>query len=348
MRKKGVIRQPRLLLLRTYLGANSLPSQAWFFFFLPGSVTGAIGDAITGSEGANCVPEAAKVGDKIRMPNGGIGTIKSLSGTSIRCNDAAMPMRALIVTNDPTANPEPTVNPAAVASIVVPGVDKLTFDLPVGFDMKPITDAQKNISVVFYAINRTSDIGVLVIAEPHAGVTDLMSYAMTKRANQEGRLADTESSEITKMNINGRPAYRYEVSGSLKTAMKLTYTTTIIEGADQIILVNAWTGAANFIQRKSEMENLAERVNGIPPPVSQNLKPTEVKPQVEAVTSPPVMPTVVPIPLISSDKPATASEKLTGQTSTAQKLKELNALYKDKLINKSDFEAKKQEILKGL
>lgn len=74
----------------------STNANAWFFFFLPGSVTGAITDAVTGSEGSNCVGENAKVGDVISLPGGVQGTIKSLSGTSVRCTQPEFPIRALI------------------------------------------------------------------------------------------------------------------------------------------------------------------------------------------------------------------------------------------------------------
>ncbi|MGZ3237648.1 MAG: hypothetical protein ACXU8A_09765 [Burkholderiaceae bacterium] len=149
--------------------------------------------------------------------------------------------------------------------IVVPGIDKITFDLPDGFDIKPLTEAQKNANTVFHAVNRASDIGVFVAADSHSGIKDMMSYALTKRANQEGRLADTKSTDIAQITVAGRPAYRFEVSGNLKTGKKLaiTYLLTIIEGSDQIIIVNGWTGSSNFSQRRSDIEDLAARVNGI-------------------------------------------------------------------------------------
>ena len=74
----------------------SANANAWFIFFLPGSATQAVSDAITGSEGEHCVGPNAKVGDQIRLPNGSILTIKSLSGTSSRCQDASLPIRAML------------------------------------------------------------------------------------------------------------------------------------------------------------------------------------------------------------------------------------------------------------
>ena len=45
---------------------------------------------------------------------------------------------------------------------------------------------------------------------------------------------------------------------------------------------------------------------------------------------------------------ANTKDKPIGQTSAAQRLKELNELFKEGLITEKDFESKKQEILKGI
>jgi hypothetical protein len=75
--------------------AAILLSGCWFIF-IPGSVVGAVTDAVTGAEGNNCVGANAKAGDRVRTPGGGWATIKSVSGTSVRCTDANLPVRALL------------------------------------------------------------------------------------------------------------------------------------------------------------------------------------------------------------------------------------------------------------
>lgn len=99
-----------LTLTALWLVLVSPAANAWFFFWVPGSVTSAVSDAITGDEGENCVAAYVKVGDAIRMPDGSIGTIKSLSGKSVRCNNPAQPIRALIVPEtllqQPVAEPQ--------------------------------------------------------------------------------------------------------------------------------------------------------------------------------------------------------------------------------------------------
>jgi hypothetical protein len=67
-----------------------------FFIWIPGSVVRAAGDGFTGAEGSHCVGQAAKVGDTITMPEGKIGTVRSLSGPSSYCINPARPIRALL------------------------------------------------------------------------------------------------------------------------------------------------------------------------------------------------------------------------------------------------------------
>lgn len=76
--------------------AAPLLSGCWFIF-IPGSVIGAVSDGITGAKGESCVGNGAKVGDRVRTPGGGAATVKSLSGTSMRCSNPALPIRAELV-----------------------------------------------------------------------------------------------------------------------------------------------------------------------------------------------------------------------------------------------------------
>lgn len=77
------------------VAALCISLQGCWFVYVPGSMVSALSDSLTGAEGAHCVGPAAKVGDRVRLPGGGYGTVVSLSGTSIRCDDAH-PVRALL------------------------------------------------------------------------------------------------------------------------------------------------------------------------------------------------------------------------------------------------------------
>ena len=144
----------------------------------------------------------------------------------------------------------------------VPGVDQLTFALPTGFELKAIPDNLKNSGAVFYAINHTLDMGLAVIPLRHEGITDLAAYASTKKAGQMDRLKDATSSEVTRIDVRGHPAARYSVTGTFG-GVKVTFLTTLIEGHDQIVIVNGWAGATNAQQQMAVLEGLADTVSGI-------------------------------------------------------------------------------------
>ena len=78
------------------VSAMILPLQGCFFIMIPPSVSNAAHDAITGERGDNCVGENIKVGDKVSLPGGAMGTVTELSGKSIRCKEQDKPIRASI------------------------------------------------------------------------------------------------------------------------------------------------------------------------------------------------------------------------------------------------------------
>lgn len=67
-----------------------------FFIWIPGSVIRAASDGLTGAEGSHCVSESVQVGYVLPLPDGRMGTVKSLSGRSRYCTIPARPIRALI------------------------------------------------------------------------------------------------------------------------------------------------------------------------------------------------------------------------------------------------------------
>lgn len=67
-----------------------------FFVYIPGSAIRAVSDGITGAEGEHCVPESIKPGDRVKLQDGSIATVKSTSGTSTRCKSPDKPIRAKI------------------------------------------------------------------------------------------------------------------------------------------------------------------------------------------------------------------------------------------------------------
>lgn len=208
---------------------------------------------ITGSEGSNCVSSNAKVGDSVRLPSGRAGTIKSLFGISARCTNQNIPILAQVDSSHENASILPQM----------PATSKLTVDLPEGWEEKTLSELMIVGNGVLYAINRTTDIGILLSVAKREGITNLMDFVTTRRANQMNSLVDPQQSEITQITINGKTAYRFEITGALKSGMKITYMATIVEGTSEIAYLNAWTTAANYERQKGAIALLAEKINGL-------------------------------------------------------------------------------------
>ena len=90
-----------------------------------------------------------------------------------------------------------------------------------------------------------------------------MEFAKTRRANQANRLTDPQQSEVSQIQISGRNAFRFEVTGTLKSGQKITFMVTIIEGTTEIASLNTWTTAVNFERQKEAMGLLAENITGL-------------------------------------------------------------------------------------
>lgn len=245
--------------------ALSSNANAWFFFWIPGSVTSAIGDAFTGAEGQNCVGPNAKVGDTIRLPNGSLMTIKSLSGTSGRCTNPEHPIRALL---EPSA-----AAPTQYAS-------NARIDLSDGWESLPLSEAQKIDRVLLFAINKTTESVIQLSTTKHSDIADMQAFAVSKRANQASRSQDAQSSEITQLVINGLPAWRYEVTGKIKSGIAFTTLTTIFESNQEIVIVNIATTAARFPQQKESLLKIVDSLTGLSPPFDP-VKEAEAKKKIE-------------------------------------------------------------------
>lgn len=77
-------------------GAVCAQLSGCWFVFIPGSLIQKVSDGITGADGEHCVARHVRVGDRLTVPSGKVGTVQSLSGTSVKCTEAERPIRAAI------------------------------------------------------------------------------------------------------------------------------------------------------------------------------------------------------------------------------------------------------------
>jgi hypothetical protein len=174
-----------------------------------------------------------------------------------------MQARGYLVTLPGKSVPPTSTAAATTTPPSVPSSDQLAMALPAGFVLRPAPEGLKAVGAVFYAIDATLDIGVAVIPLRNEGATDLTAYASIRRARESDALRDATWSEVTRLEIGGRSAAQFRVTGMTSSNIKITYVSTFIEGHDQIIFVNAWSGATNALQQMTVLESLAATVSGI-------------------------------------------------------------------------------------
>jgi hypothetical protein len=175
-----------------------------------------------------------------------------------------MHARGYVVTAPDGSGPTPSAVNAAPAAPTpsVPGADKLIFTLPPGFETKPLPGNLRISGAIFFALNHTLDIGFAVTPVRHEGISDLMAFAQSRRANQADRLKDATYTDVTPLVVKGLAAVRYTVTGTFNS-VKATFVVTLIDGRDEIVIVNAWAGASNAQLQMAVLESLADAVSGI-------------------------------------------------------------------------------------
>lgn len=292
-----------------WLGLTS-SAHAWFFFFIPGSVVQATGDAISGAKGNMCVKEGLEIGHIFTSPNGNTAKVLSLSGTSSICKNPAQPIRAEI---------EFTYSFASKAGI----------ELPDDFKPSTLTDFERFNGFLLKATSSSvREYGIQISATKKNPTTSIQLMAnnieQSMLANQ--RFSESKSLNAETITINGAPSVRFEIAVTMKGMFgsKGSYLYTILEGDDEIVVVNVYAPTEYIEEHRDEMQQYASRVSGIRATVSA----------------------IAPLPATEPIAAPSAAEK--APVSSDDRLQQLNKMLKNGLITKDEYNAKRKEILKAL
>jgi hypothetical protein len=247
----------------------SFNANAWFFFFIPGSVTSAISDAVTGSEGNNCVGQQVAVGGVVKLSNGGYAKVKSLSGTSSRCPDSNMPIRAMlepIPVGEQFTPPVSLGNAPFVAQQIsnVPVTTEARLELSDDWVPKEITEDQKKRKIVLLAGNKELKATLLLSTTQSSEIET--GETVTKRLlkNQSAKLDNPVGSEITSTIIHGAKAWQYHIAGNLKESkVAITYTVTLYEGDKEFVVLNTYSATENYEKLRPDLSKIENSLTGI-------------------------------------------------------------------------------------
>jgi len=299
-------------------------ANAWFFFFLP---TGAIADAITGSKGDICIKEGSKEGDVSTSEAGNTMKIISTSGTSSRCQNPLLPIRAEV---------EFTMTSTSKAGI------ELTDD----FEAKPLLDLQRYNGQVLLAKSKTiPDKGVLVSFIKRAPTSDIKNVVNNVSNRKLMYLKEAKSGELENLTINGMRAARFETTGYLPGLAKIemTYVSTVLEDRDEIVLVDAWCKTDLYNANpeiKIELTNIAQNIKGLSGEVPVTAVYSKEKKAVDIKSN-----AAKPISEVTIKQSTTTTSQ---SSESSRKLIELKGLLDQGIITTKDYESKKQEILRSM
>ena len=136
--------------------------------------------------------------------------------------------------------------------------------LPDGWVPAPLTEDMRKKHFYFYATNQQNGGTVLMRARPRAGVSSMMEFAELQRTSTSGNLIDASATEIAELQVQGLPAWRFEVQGLLKTNRKdVTSITTIIDAGKEIVEIDIPMQTSYFADAEEDMLALTENVTGL-------------------------------------------------------------------------------------
>ena len=294
-------------------------TNAAFFFFIPGSVTRAVADAISGAKGNICVREAAKVGDVVPSAAGNTMKILSVSGTSSMCTNPALPIRADV---------EFTFTFKSNAGV------NLTED----FEAKPLTDLQRYNGILLIANSKTiKNKGVVINSREKKSNADPQSIASSVEKIQIGNLAEGIGKNAEQLKLNGSNAWRFEVHGKTKGIFgtEMVYIITVLEGDNEILVVNAFTEVSRYEKDKDELRKVSAEITGI----------MSAKAEAQIIVN---TPNLQPVTVEAVKIENSSADAVNNSSSIGGKLRELLKLLNDGLITKEDYEMKKAELLKSM
>jgi hypothetical protein len=166
----------------------------------------------------------------------------------------------------PTDYPLPpefgTIVPRTAA--IAPYESKIRLDPAEGWAQKPLTDQMKASGDTVYTVNVTTDSAAILGATRRSDITDLLAFATSRQALLVNNMKDAKASPITQIQVAGKPAFRFEVSGAIKAnGLNVTFVGTTVAGDVEVGYLRAWTNTAAYPAQKDTLARLSEKVVGL-------------------------------------------------------------------------------------
>lgn len=228
---------------------SSLVSSAFcWLFIVPGDAVEVITNTLSGGKGSYCITESAKVGDTLNLKNGNAVKITAIVGPSSRCNDDKYPIRA---DGDLLYRPR-----KKVARALPPNI---TINIPDGWTKEGLSDISDS-DAFLYLRNRTYDAGLLASCIRRDKILDTKQFVDARIIVQSSSLTSSKHTSAEEINVNGKPAWQFEVTGKLRSGKDVIYYYCIIEGDTEILVLRVFMNPEIFKSIKSEAYSMISSV----------------------------------------------------------------------------------------
>ena len=118
-------------------------------------------------------------------------------------------------------------------------------------------------SAIAFAKNTTLDAYMALTSVDKKTVTDVATFAETKKSTQESKLREATSTAIAQASINGKSAYEAEITGVLPAnGIRYHFKSTIIDNDQEILVLAVWVPASNYAGKvKEHLDSLPSGIN---------------------------------------------------------------------------------------
>ena len=124
------------------------------------------------------------------------------------------------------------------------------------------TPSKKEIAIL--AVNTADETTVLVISDRQSQFDSLAAYAELVRQRMTDKMKDFQANAGEKLELNGNPAIRYEITGISPGGLRMAFQVTIIQTATRFNQVIASSLRTRFADFKEEFAKVAASLKELP------------------------------------------------------------------------------------
>lgn len=355
------------LLLVTFLGTFCYTNQALaWFIFIPGSVTSAISDAITGDKGEHCVTRGAKPGDIVTDVAGGRWRVENISGESMRCASdkpiraTLAPIGSQVANSTPQESSHSSLNKS-------PQLGSFTPDLGNSWSPKPVYPHMREKLIQGYYIHESNEWELVYgsLTRSSLGVS-VQKYADSVHTAIPGSLENTVQTEISVSSDHPKSIYHFEREGNLSNGSRVRYFISVFAYDGDLVLLQQFAKAELYSKYNDKMKEVSSKLAGVTPSVQTTTPGTSgayeekviVRPSLNSSAEGETLPkkginavssgTAKPSSPVASNTEGDNDSGSRLRNEPEARLTRLKDLHAKGLITKEEFDSKRKAILSEL